>query len=199
MNAIRRLSLPIVTAVMVFAASGASAAPTETIRAGATTVELDAGFLAALKSLKVTPASLSPAKLFTKRGEPRIAFPITTGAADLGGPKAEIAHVGGLSLSANHIRVELSSFLIDATGDSPRLTGLVVANDNVVGRLPLFDLTLARNSISAGDSLLRISDVSVTLTEEAAGALNGVFGVSAFQKGAAIGTAKVRALLDNDH
>lgn len=199
MNAIRQIALPALAAVTLFAATIASAAPTETIRAGATTVKLDHEFLKALASLNVAPAPLSPAKLFAKRGDPRIAFPITTGASDLGGPKAEIAHAGGLSLTTNETRVELSSFIIDVTSGAPRLTGLVVANDNVVGRIPLFDLSLAPNSVSVGDSLLRISDVSVKLSVDAADALNRVFGVKAFAEGIEIGNAKVRAFLDNEH
>jgi hypothetical protein len=198
MKVLRRFTLPALAAVTLTVSTGAWAAPTETIRTGATTVELAPGFLEALTSLKVAPAPLSPARLFTKRGDARIAFPITTGAADPAGPKVEIAHAGGLSLSASGVRVELSSFLIDVTAGTPRLTGLVVANDNLVGRIPLFNLDLGASAVNAGESLLRIGDVGVTLAQEAASALNGAFGTSAFAQGIPIGTAKVRALLD-DH
>lgn len=199
MKGLRRFTLSALAGATILTSAAVLAAPTEMIRAGATTVTLAPAFLQALTSLKVSPAPLSPARLFTKRGDALIAFPITTGAADLAGPKAEIAHAGGLSLTANGIRVELSSFLIDVTGGTPRLTGLVVANDNLVGRIPLFNLSLTPSSVNAGESLLRIGDVRVTLSQEAADALNRVFNVAAFAEGIPIGTAKVRALLENDH
>lgn len=174
----------------------AAAAPTETTRAGLTTVQLSSEFLGALKSLKLTPASIAPGKLVSRHGGVRAAFPITTGAVDLGTVKAEIAHAGGLALSAGATRVELSSFLIDLAGNRPVLTGLVVANDSLLGRVPLFDLALGRNSIGGNDDYFKVDGVSVTLSEEAAGALNGLFSVSAFTAGFPIGTASVRSLLE---
>jgi hypothetical protein len=191
-----RIPLAAFAMASTLAVSPASAAPTEATRAGLTTVHLSTDFLGALTSLKVAPAAIAPGRLVKRHGDVRAAFPITTGAVDLGTIKAEIAHAGGLSLTAGQTRVELSSFLIDLAGSRPVLTGLVVANDSLLGRVPLFDLALGRGSVGGNEDFLKVEGVSVTLSEEAAGALNGVFGVTAFTRGFPIGTASVRSLLE---
>ena len=173
------------------------AAPTDTIRAGLTSVQLAPEFLKALNALKVTPAAIAPGRLFVRGGSAKATFPITTGAVDLGAVTGEIGHAGGLSLSANGTAVELSSFLIDINGNRPVLTGLAVVNDNLVGRLPLFDLHLSGARIDADDDLLKVDWVQVTLSQEAADALNKVFNVNAFAAGLPIGTAKIRAFLES--
>lgn len=166
-----------------------TAAPTADFRIGVTTVTPDAGFLAAADSLGVSVAPISGRKL---------AFPITAGSIDLANAAGEILHSNGLVLKAGGTVVELRNFIIDTTGASPVLTGLVVANETTVGRLPLFDLGLP-----AGLTLplapkgpfraLRLPNVTLTLTDDAAAALNGAFSVTAFAEGFLIGKAKVSA------
>jgi len=171
-------------------ASPALAAPTVSTVGGDTRVELSPAFTGALGSLGVHASASHPARL---RGG-TAAFPIPAGEIDLGTIKGEIVHTGGLDLAAGALRVNLGSFVIDTTGATPVLTGLVKVNDSVVGRLPLFDLglssapTVKRN---ARVGQLRVGDVAVTLTGDAAAALNSVFGVSAFTAGIPIGTAHV--------
>ncbi len=171
-------------------ASAAIAAPTADLIYGRTSVALSKEFVGALTSLKVTPARVYPASL----RDGVAAFPIAQGELDASNAKGEISHVGGLSLTAGETRVELTSFTIDTTGATPRLTGLVKANDSIVARIPLFDLKLPALTLPLAlprFSVLNIPGVEVTLTEEAAGALNGVFKVTAFTKGIPIGTAGV--------
>jgi hypothetical protein len=67
-------------------------------------------------------------------------------------------------------------------------------NDSLVGRLPLFDLGLTAGpevKRNARVGQLRLGGVQVTLTDDAAAALNSVFGVSAFAQGVPIGVAHV--------
>jgi hypothetical protein len=174
------------------------AAPTETTRAGSTSVQLAPEFLKALNALKVTPASIAPGRLFIRWGGAKVMFPITAGAVDLGAVTGEMDHAGGLSLSANGTTVELSSFLIDINGNRPVLTGLAVVDDNLVGRLPLFDLHLSASRIDADDDFLKVDWVQATLSQEAADALNKIFKVNAFAAGLPIGTAQIRAFLEPD-
>jgi hypothetical protein len=182
----------------------AAAAPTETTRGGATTVALSPQLLGALQSLNVAPGAIAPGKLVATPRGIRAWFGITTGAVDLGSASntpitAEIAHEGGLSFTAGGTRVELSSFAIEIESGGNLLTGLAVVNDTLVGRIPLFDLDLANAGISRAGNVLKASDVAATLNKDAASALNQIFGVTAFVEGLPIGTAEVRALLDNRH
>lgn len=114
---------------------------------------------------------------------------------DLQTARGEIVHSGGLTLTAGSTEVRLQSFTIDTTGSSPVLTGLVVVNNKLVGRLPLFNLQL-RAGITlplkpSGEGVLRLKGVGVVLTGPAANALNGVYGTTALKGGFGIGTANV--------
>ena len=167
------------------------AAPTASIATGATTVTADAEFLAAAKSLNVTVAPITGTKLI---------FKILAGNIDLANANGEILHGGGLVLKSATTKVELRNFIIDTTGDAPVLTGLVVANEVTVGRLPLFNLNLplgfeASLPLKAKGTTksLTLSSIDMKLSDGAAKALNGAFKVSAFKAGLQIGMAKVQA------
>lgn len=182
----------------VLSSGAVHAAPTETTRAGTTSVRLSDGFLNALSSLNVTPEAIAPGRITETRRGAFASFKITTGAFDRGTTKAEIAHEGGLRLTAGSTVVELSSFVIDLLGNTPVLTGLVVINDSLVpARVPLFKL--APGSVWPGDNVLRVDRVDVRLTKAAADALNDAFQVGAFKEDIQIGTASVTAILEFDH
>ena len=156
---------------------------------GSTTVNLSAEFAGALGTLQISPSSAFPGRLVRTRAT----FPITTSTLDSATLRGEISHAGGLILRRGSTVVRLESFVIDTTGAGGIvLTGLVSANGSVVGRIPLFDLTLPAGYL--GDpTLIRLDGVSVTLRPEAATALNAVFETSAFTAGFNIGTASVTA------
>ncbi len=178
-------------------ATPATSAPTADFVGGSTKVTLSSEFVNALVSLKVTPGVVSKGKL--RRGI--ASFPITSGAGDLGTIKLEVNHQGGLSLTGGSTIVELTDFSITNLGDKPILTGLVKANDSLVGRIPLFNLALSGNPTvrpivgnhSNQLTQVELKNVNVTLSQEAANALNSVFNVTAFQAGLNIGTAAVTA------
>jgi hypothetical protein len=174
------------------------AAPSADFVLGSTKVQLSPDFVNALTSLKVTPGTIGSGRL--KQGV--AVFPIVSGAGDVGTIKLEVNHQGGLSLKGGDMIVELTDFSITNLSGAPVLTGLVKANDNLVGRLPLFDLTLSGNPTTAPVKILHnklpltlveVKNVKVTLSKDAATALNGVFKVTAFQAGLNIGTANVQA------
>jgi hypothetical protein len=200
MNTIKHvLSGLALSGLLAFSSFSATAAPSEATSGGATAVLLAPSFLTALNSLGVAPGSIEPGRIVSRKAGVFAVFPITAGEIDLGTVKGEIDHAGGLSLSAGKTKVELTSFLIDLTGATPVLTGLVIVNDNLVGRLALFDLSLVSSSVSAKERTLKVNNVAVTLTDGAAQALNGVFNINALQKGLVIGTAKVQARLGQEH
>jgi hypothetical protein len=184
-----KTSIKTIAAALALATATATAAPTADFRIGATSVHPDAGFLAAADSLGVSVTPIN--------GK-RLVFPIIAGSIDLATAGGEILHSNGIELQAGSTVVELRNFIIDTTGAAPVLTGLVVVNESTVGRVPLFDLGLP-----AGLTLplkphprfktLKLEGVALTLTDDAATALNGIFSVSAFTEGLPIGTADVRA------
>jgi hypothetical protein len=171
----------------------AIAAPSADFFGGRTFVTLSSDFVGALTTLKVTPGTIGSGRL--KNGV--ASFPITSGAGDLGAVKLEVNHRGGLSLKGGNTIVELTDYAITNLDGKPVLMGLVKANDSLVGRIPLFDLTLSsgpKTNAVHGATQITVSDVKVTLSATAAAALNDVFKVSAFQAGLNIGTAQVSGL-----
>jgi hypothetical protein len=185
--------------LVLMVALGATAvrAETGTVESGQTSVKLSAAFAGALASLGVTAGVVDLSRLFGGS----VTFPVTGGAVDLATARGEIAHSGGLTLSAGGTEVRLQSFTIDTTS-APVLTGLVVVNDGLVGRVPLFDLQLPSGITlplkPSENGKLRLKDVGVTLTSVAAGALNQIFHVKAFTSGFNIGTANVKVVFDHD-
>jgi hypothetical protein len=166
----------------------ATAATDTLLYRGATTVALDPGAAAALKSLKVAVAPVKPASA----GKSGIAFPITLGLVSSDTLEGQIRHAGGLKLSTKAVKVYLTRFFIDID-DTPSLSGIVGVGQKAGERAELFTLDLAGLKVEPGDRSIRLSGVTLKLTAGAAGALNGAFGTTAFTEGLVIGTATVHA------
>lgn len=187
-----RATLVAVAAAVTFSVSvsPAIAAPTAQITGGYTLVEFLPDFVGALASLQITPSKNLPGTLYQRIGF----FPITGGRIDAANARAQIPHSGGLTLTKGATQVILSDFIIETTS-TPKLTGLVTANGSIVGRIPLFDVALPAISLPLvlppGPEILLIEGSRITLTSDAATALNGVFATSAFTAGFAVGIASV--------
>ncbi len=183
---------------MVSIPGSALAQQTVTVNSGTTGVKLSSTFTSALSSLKVSVGTVAP----TRIDDGEALFPVTGGAIDLNTAAGNILHSGGLTLTAGGIQTKLQSFIIDTTGTQPVITGLVVVNGKLVGRLPLFNLTLPSGfslPLKTQWSTLYLSGVGVTLSAQAASALNNVYSVSAFSEGLNIGKAEVFAFVGNYH
>lgn len=188
--------------------SGSSAAQAETVQPAAevadlskgvdTQVTLDAGFVEALGTLKLTPAPIGTAEI-TKGGVAK--FPITGGNVKYYTPgsvspyvQGEIDHVGsGLSLTAEGgPKVELEDFVIDPGASV--LTGTVKVDGKVAAEsAPLFFLdgrTLKPLETGANDTAI-LEGTTVKLKQEAADLLNDTFKVDALKAGLVIGVAKI--------
>lgn len=179
-----------------------SAAPTVNTFAGNTQVTLSNEFVAALTTLQIAPSAEFPGQLAGVRAT----FPVDAGEFDAGTAKGEIIHSGGLNLRRGTTTVTIATFTIDTIGTQPVLTGIVKANDTIVGRIPLFNLSLPPLTLpvrpvpfppplSSVFSQVLIPGVGVTLTATAATALNSAFGVTAFTAGIPIGTAVANVLV----
>lgn len=174
---------------LLLAAGSTQAAPTADFKRGVTVVNPDGGFLGAAESLGVRIAPIKG---------PSLRFPIIAGSLDLATAAGEILHSNGIELSAAGTVAELRNFAIDtANPEGPVLTGLVVVNESTVGRVPLFKLGLPELSLPLEARsffrYLTIPDVELSLTGAAAGALNEIFGVSAFAEDFLVGEATVYA------
>ena len=162
-------------AITVLAAT-ASAQQTKTLFIGRTSVKLSSTFTSALSSLNVSVGRVFPTEI--ENGS--AVFPVTGGAIDLQTAAGNILHSGGLTLKAGGTTVALQSYIIDTTS-KPVITGLVVVNGKLIGRYPLFDITLPAGfslPLHLNENRLVLKGVGLTLDPWAAGALNGVFGLS---------------------
>ncbi|MGB0888649.1 MAG: hypothetical protein ACPGWS_00060 [Solirubrobacterales bacterium] len=174
-----RLGLAVMVAAIVamFAfAPGASASGKSN-----TTLKLDPGTASALTSLGVSVAPVAPATA----GPAGVAFPVTGFGGSLFPLALDIKHSGGLALSAGTTTVALTDYTI-RLGKKPRLIATVGG-----ARVAILKLDLRKARIRFGWRSLSVGPVKATLTAEAAGALNGAFGVSAFTEGLLLGTATV--------
>jgi hypothetical protein len=177
----------------------AVASPAVQLTGGATSVRLSQELLGALGSLGVVPDNVLPGGLHpTSRGA-TVVFPIPTGELDAQGPVLEIIHSGGLTLTAGDTRVALTSFIIENIGNDLRLSGVVKANDTIVGRIPLFRIALTQApevtpGSGSGAGRLKVEGAELTLTARAAATLNAAFGLDGvFKAGFPIGTARITA------
>lgn len=179
-------------AVAAFAGT-AFAQNSRVVESGETTVVLCDSFLNSLKSLGLAYGVVAPTQL----NGTTVNFPINGGAIDLQTALGNIGHNGGLTLSAGGTTVALENFTIDTTGSAPVITGIVVANGALSGRITLFDLALPSDfttPIKLDDAVLtNLRNVSVTLDAAGAAALNSAFHTNALSGGLKVGTARVRA------
>jgi hypothetical protein len=162
-----------------------------------TAVTLDSGFVAALGTLKLTPAPVGSAKI-TEAGVAE--FPITGGNVTYYKPgtvspyvQGMIDHDGsGLSLTGGGKKVELTDFEVDP-GRSV-LTGKVSVDGAVAAEsAPLFFLDgRTLNPLETNDDGTAVLEgTTVKLKQEAADLLNTTFGTDALTAGLVIGVAKI--------
>ncbi len=147
----------------------AVASPAVQLTGGATSVRLSQELLGALGSLGVVPDNVLPGGLHPTSQGATVVFPIPTGELDAQGPVLEIIHSGGLTLTAGDTRVALTSFIIENIGNDLRLSGVVKANDTIVGRIPLFRIALTQApevtpGAGSGAGRLKVEGAELTLT-----------------------------------
>ena len=176
----------------------APAAKIDQLSGQSTAVALDANFVKALGTLKLTPAPIGKGEI-SKQGV--ASFPITGGNVTYYTPgsispyvQGEIDHDGsGLSLTGGGKTVELTDFVIDP-GKSV-LTGKVTVDGKVAAEsAPLFFLdgrTLNPLEVDKGSGTAVLEGTTVKLKGEAAQLLNKTFGVDALKEGLVIGVAKI--------
>lgn len=188
----------VMSVVALITLGAALHAQTYSVESGKTSVTLSSSFVTALKDLGVTPGTIGPTTISTGVAT----FPAVAGAVDVNNLKGQILHSGGLTLADSKARVRLQSYIIDTTGSSPVVTGLVTVNGIIMGRMTLFTIKLPSGITfplkpTNGD-MLSLSNVNLSLGSSAADALNKVFNVTSFMSGMKIGTAKLSLTLYED-
>ncbi len=174
------------------------AAQVDNLTGFTTKVTLDAGFVKALKDLKVTPGPVGSATI-SKDGV--ATFPITGGNVTYYTPgtktpyvESKIMHDGsGLSLEAGGKKVELTNFVVDA-GKSVLTGDVSVDGTEAAAGAPLFFLdgrTLQPLRTNADGSKAVLEGTTVVLTQTAADLLNKTFGIDALNNKIVIGVAKI--------
>ncbi|HEV2814697.1 MAG TPA: hypothetical protein VGW10_15685 [Solirubrobacteraceae bacterium] len=168
----------------------------DTLSGEVTAVKLDAGFVEALGSLKVTPGVLGSAKL--ENGS--LKFPITGGNVTYYKPgsvspyvQGRVDHDGsGFSLTAGGKKVDLENFVVDP-GKSV-LNGQVSVDGKVAAKsAPLFflDGRTLQPLRTTDDGRAVLEGTTVKLKDEAAALLNETYGIDALKGGLVIGVAKI--------
>jgi hypothetical protein len=167
-----------------------------TLSGQTTAVKLDAGFVEALGTLKLTPAPVGDGAI--ENGSAK--FPITGGNVTYYEPgsvspyvQGQIDHDGsGLSLTGGGKTVELTDFVVDP-GKSV-LNGKVTVDGEVAAEsAPLFflDGRTLEPLRTTDDGRAVLEGTTVKLKAEAADLLNQTFGVDALEEGLVIGVAKI--------
>jgi len=168
------------------------------LKGGNTAVALDANFLAALKSLKLTPGIVGTATLTNGA----LHFPITGGDVVYWNPKGSyrpyvqgvILHSGsGFSLKGGKTKVSLTNFTVNP-GNSILYGDVAVNGKSAAVQAPLFNLyggTLKPLQLQGNDAIL--TGTTVHLSSTAAGLLDQVFKTTAVKSQLLIGVATITA------
>jgi hypothetical protein len=178
-------------------------ATTYNIPSGQTTVAFSPQFFNLLPTLGAKVSKISPAKTKGSLNKQNLqaVFPITIGAVDTASNIAQIGHRGGLTLMTNNNdKVQFSAFSIDFAlppSTARVMTALIVVNGAIVGRVPVFNLGTSEVASSIKGSTITLNNVALTMTKEAADALNTLFnlpgqGGGSFYEGFPTGTANLK-------
>lgn len=178
-------ALALATAALVPAFAGAkSSGTTLTLKAsGDTTLKVDKGTAAALTSLGVAVAPISP----STAGSKGVKFPITGGKVNSKTLAGNIKHSGGLSFTKGSTVVELTKYTINID-KKPDLVASLGSD-----RVSILSLDLSKLKNTSSGKSIKLSGVKASLTAAAAGALNTAFATDAFKEGLVLGTASVKA------
>lgn len=165
-----------------------------TVEYGRSILTFDPSFTAGVASLG---AQLGGAGFSNYDTSGVILLPAVGGSVDLQTARGEVNLLGGLTVHTSGATLRLQSFVIDTTG-KPLMTALLIVNNQLYGRIPLFDLappSSATLPLSTTAGVLQVNGYQVTFDPNGAAAINSVFGTSAIQGGMLVGTMNLYAVL----
>jgi len=158
----------------------ASASASVPVVGKSTSVVVNPATAQALRQAGITITPVAPATAHTV-----LLFPVSGGQVVVATLAGTIEHSGGLILSHGGKSVQLANFTVDTS--TKQLTALVAGQ-----RVPIFELNLASLKRATGpNGTVIASDIRMTLTAQAATALNSALGLSTFVPGLPFGVATV--------
>jgi hypothetical protein len=159
-----------------------------TVIGKSTDVVVNPAVSAALKHTDITVTAVAPATAKTT-----LLFPVSGGQIVVATLVGTVDHTGGLTFSHSRKRVTLTNFVIHT--NTKELTATVGGHP-----MPIFDLNLASFKRASGprDTVVA-SDIKLTVTSQAATALNSGLGVSTFKGGMNFGIATLTVAYARGH
>jgi hypothetical protein len=120
-------------------------------------------------------------------------FPVAEGAIDIDSGRGEILHGGGFHLVAQNLDVTFLNLIMDTTGATPFVTGVLVVNNAMTLRIPIFDAQLPPLTLPLDirRGTVDIPSTSITLRPEAAEILNQIITPTTFTSGQPVGTSEM--------
>lgn len=158
------------------------------ITGGNTKIEFDQNYLTALKTLNLTPTGTGQAQVSGNTAT----FPVTGGSFTLSGSTASgtIQHAGGIKLGSGATAITLDNFVLDPAAN--KMYGdIMVAGQTAGSHVGLFDISSSGASVQGSSGSATISGLKLTLSNDAASALNKAMNTTAIQGNFPVGTATV--------
>jgi hypothetical protein len=172
--------------------SGTSATATyapgkATVIGKSTHVVIDPAASAALKHAGVTLTPIAPAT-----AKATLLFPVSGGQIVVATLAGTVDHTGGLTFRHSGKSVTLANIVINTK--TKHLTARVGRKS-----MPIFDLNLASPERASGPHSAVVSNIKLTITSQAATALNSGLGVSTFEAGRNFGIATLTVAYARGH
>lgn len=156
------------------------------LTAGYTALTADPATVRALEADGVTLSPLRGTRV-GRRGD--VILPLVSGLVERTTLVGRIRHAGGLVFRKGDREVAIANFDIDVTR-APSLTALTAA-----GRLTMADVVLPDAPPDVDGDRMTVDGVGLTLTADAARALNRALGTTVFAPGVSLGTAVIRGVV----
>jgi len=120
-------------------------------------------------------------------------FPVAEGAIDIDSGRGEILHGGGFQLVAQNLDVTFLNLIMDTTGATPFVTGVLVVNNAMTLRIPIFDAQLPPLTLPLDirRGTIDIPATTFTLRPEAVEILNRIIASPTFTSGQPVGTSEM--------
>ena len=159
-----------------------------TVIGKSTDIVVNPAVSAALKHAGITVTAVAPATAKTT-----LLFPVSGGQIVVATLVGTVDHTGGLTFSRSGKSVTLANFVINT--NTKQLTATIGGQS-----MPIFDLNLASLKRASGPhGTVVASNIKLTVTSQAATALNSGLGVSTFKSGMNFGIATLTVAYARGH